>query len=218
VLLNKKAPTIEQFERLKVNFLAKKEQYNNLKRENIKKLRQLTIQKKRRDQWVIAREIFTEAAKITQQNTADMLSSSVSLVLAAIPTDQPLKFIAKFETRRNQPELDFFLQEGKQQAVPLLPTVDTVGGSAEEIISLASMLFLWSIQMERTAPVQFYDEPFRTLAKPNLNEAMKLVNELQSALGIQMIITTHAEEIYQTAGRTYFITKKEDKAIVEKIE
>jgi hypothetical protein len=162
----------------------------------------------------MSREFFAQIAKMTQSDITDYLQSTVSLAMDVIPSDDPLKLIAQFETRRNQQELDLYVQEGEQEPVILDSKLDFVGNSVEEVISFASKLCTWSIKNPRPAPFQAHDEPFRALKDENIGNVLKFVKELQEELGLQMLILTHRPDIAAIGDRVFYLDKKKGRTTV----
>ena len=174
----------------------------------------LTLIKSKRSEWLMAREFFAQIAKMTQADITSYLQSTVSLAMDVIPSDDPLRLIAQFETRRNQQELDLYVQEGEQEPVILDSKLDLVGNSVEEIVSFASKLCTWSIKNPRPAPFQAHDEPFRALKSENIGNVLKFVKELQEELGLQMLILTHRPEIADIGDRVFYLDKKKGRTTV----
>jgi hypothetical protein len=172
------------------------------------------MRKSERSEWIMAREFFAHIAELTQADITEFLQSTVSLAMDVIPSDDPLKLIAQFETRRNQQELDLYVQEGVQEPVPLDSKLDLVGNSVEEIISFASKLCTWSIMNPRPAPFQAHDEPFRALKDENIGNVLKFVKELQEELGLQMLILTHRPDIAAIGDRVFYLDKKKGRTTV----
>ena len=158
-----------------------------------------------------------EIAKETQGGVENYLEDTISLAMDIIPSDEPLSLIAKFVTRRNQPELDLFTQEGDREPVPLLNTVDLNARSVEEIIAFASQFCIWSINDPQPSPFQVFDEPFGSLKKDNIGTAIQVIQELQSDLNMQIIIATHEPEIAGCGHKVLEFTKSKGTSKVREL-
>lgn len=183
------------YKELRDNFIGLKHKLESDKRKLRKTKIKLLFLKSKRREWIMARDFFVNVAKLTQKDITNYLEGTVSLALDVIPSEEPMRLLSEFETKRNQSEMNLYLQEGKNEPIPLLNTVDTVGNSVEEIISYASRLCVWSIQNPRSAPFQVHDEPLRTLKGENRIMAAKVMKEIQEELGLQMVIVTNEPKL-----------------------
>ena len=166
---------IDRYNKIRDKYITTKDQLDKA-RSNLRKTAvSLTLIKSKRTEWLMSREFFAQVAEMSQADITDYLQSTVSLAMDVIPSDDPLRLIAQFETRRNQQELDLYVQEGEQEPVPLDSKLDFVGNSVEEIISFASKLCTWSIMNPKPAPFQAHDEPFRALKAENIVNVLKFV-------------------------------------------
>ncbi len=206
---------IDRYEQLRDKYITLKDQLDKAKSNLRKTAVSLTMRKSERTEWLMAREFFAQIAQMTQADITEFLQSTVTLAMDVIPSDDPLQLLAKFETRRNQQELDLYVQEGVQEPVILDSKLDLIGNSVEEQIAFASKLCTWSIMNPRPAPFQAHDEPFRALEDKNIGNVLKFVKELQEELGLQMIILTHRPEIANIGDKVFYISKKKGRAIVK---
>jgi len=203
---------------LREKFIGYRHQLETQKKELIKTIIQLILNKSKRREWINARDFFIEVAKITQNDLVKYMEGTISLAMDIIPSEKPLKLLARFETRRNQPELDLFIQEGENEPILLSSTIDMVGKSVEEIIAFAGRLCLSGIQVPKPAPIQIHDEPFATLKKENIRAATRFIKELQQELQLQMIIVTQEDEIAEMADKLFYISKSKGKSTVREIK
>jgi len=205
---------IDRYNTIRDKYITTKDQLDKAKSNLRKTAVSLTLRKSERSEWLMAREFFVQIAQMTQADITEFLQSTVSLAMDVIPSDDPLKLIAQFETRRNQQELDLYVQEGEQEPVPLDSKLDLVGNSVEEIISFASKLCTWSVMNPRPAPFQAHDEPFRALKDENIGNVLKFVKELQEELGLQMLILTHRPDIANIGDRVFYLDKKKGRTTI----
>ncbi len=208
------ALVIDRYNTIRDKYITLKDQLDTAKSNLRKTAVNLTMTKSKRSEWLMAREFFVQIAQMTQADITDYLQSTVSLAMDVIPSDEPLKLIAQFETRRNQQELDLYVQEGVQEPVPLDSKLDFVGNSVEEQIAFASKLCTWSIMNPRPAPFQAHDEPFRALKDENIGNVLKFVKELQEELGLQMLILTHRPDIAAIGDKVFYLDKKKGRTTI----
>ena len=205
---------IDRYNKIRDKYITLKDQLDKAKSNLRRTAVSLTMRKSERTEWLMSREFFAQIAKMTQADITDYLQSTVSLAMDVIPSDETLNLLAKFETRRNQQELDLYVQEGEQEPVPLDSKLDLIGNSVEEIISFASKLCTWSIKNPRPAPFQAHDEPFRALKDENIGNVLKFVKELQEELGLQMLILTHRPDIANIGDKVFYLDKKKGSTTV----
>lgn len=206
---------LTRYQKAKDRFTGLKHQLDtaqhNLKRTAIS----LVMLKSDRNSWILARDFFIEIAKYTQAEITNYLEDTMSLAMSVIPSEYPLRLLTNFETRRNQPELDLYVKEGDGDPIPLLPNIDTIGNSVEELIAFTAKLCMLSIHDPLPEPFMVQDEPFRALKEENFQAATKVIKELQEELGIQMLILTHRDEMSVIADKLFYVDKKGGRTIVK---
>jgi len=141
-----------------------------------------------------ARIVVQEVANEIQQNIEFHISSIVSLALASVFPD-PYEFKVNFVTRRNQTECDMFFVKDGNECDPM----DSSGGGALDIASLALRMAIWSIKQTRA--IQILDEPAKFLSRDMQDKASDMLKKLSESLGIQLIIISHIPEIMEAADR-----------------
>jgi len=209
---------LERFQEARDKFIAKRSKLE----ESRSKLRRTAVSivfaQSARKEWIMAREFFAEVARITQADITDYLQSTVSLAIDNVPTDKPLKLIPKFETRRNQQELDLYVQEGDEDPILLDSKIDLIGNSVEELAAFASKLCIASIRDPQPAPFQIHDEPFRALHESTMQTVLQMIKELQQELGLQIIFLTHRDDLSAIGDSVLNITKKKGVATVKQVK
>ena len=208
---------IERFNLARDKFIAKKSKLEESRSQLRRTAVSISFLQTKRKEWIMAREFFAEVAKMTQADITDYLNSTVSLAINNIPSDQPLKLISQFETRRNQQELDLYIQEGNQEPILLDSKVDLVGNSVEELAAFASRLCVASIKNPQPTPFQMHDEPFRALSQESMETVLKMVKELQEELGLQLIFLTHRDDLAAIGDTVIDIKKRKGRSIVKEV-
>lgn len=148
-----------------------------------------------------ARIIIQEVARGIHESMKSRISSLVSAALMGINEKWP-KFKMAIETRRNQPEVDFFFVENGIEQEPL----ESSGGGVTDIAADALSLSVWSLNKNR--PTLIKDEPFRNLSKNNSIAASKMLKMLCDKLKIQIIIVSHDTEITKFADKVFVVKKQ----------
>jgi hypothetical protein len=208
---------LERFQKARDTFIAKKSKLEESRSQLRRTAVSLTFLQVKRKEWIMAREFFAKVAEMTQADITEYLQSTVSLAINNIPSDQPLKLISQFETRRNQQELDLYFQEGKQDPILLDSKIDLVGNSVEELTAFASRLCVASIKNPQPAPFQMHDEPFRALSSESMQTVLKMVKELQEELGLQLIFLTHRNDLAAIGDTVIDIKKRKGRSIVKEV-
>lgn len=213
--VRQKRDMLERYHRVRDRFTGLKHQLEKAQRNLRSTAINLVFMKSDRNSWILTRDFFIEVAKYTQAEITNYFEDTMSLALSAIPSEHPLRLVTNLETRRNQPELDLFIKEGEGDLIPLLPTIDTVGNSVEELIAFAAKLCMLSIHDPLPEPFMVQDEPFRALKEENFQAVTKVIKELQDELGIQMLILTHRDEMSVIADKVLYVDKRGGKTIVK---
>lgn len=206
---------LRRYQQLKDRFTGLKHQLETARHNLHRTAISLVMLKSSRNSWLMSRDFFIAIGEFTQADITNYLEDTVSLAINIIPSEHPLRFITKYETRRNQPELDLYVQEGTREPVPLLPNIDMVGNSIEELAAFASKLCMLSIHDPLPEPFMIQDEPFRSLKEENFQFATKVIKGLQEELGMQMIILTHREELAVIADKIFNVDKRGGRTVIK---
>lgn len=149
-----------------------------------------------------------QIAKATTSNLEDHLSSIGTLALGIV-FDEPMEFIARVETRRDQIEVDMLIREDGEEVSPK----KTAGGGAVDIIDYAEQVAFWALYPNR--PVFLLDEPFKYVS-PDLQEKVsEMVKTIANELELQHIIISHAEDVNMAADRTFTMKKVNGVTVTE---
>jgi len=146
-------------------------------------------------------QVLSAALSDTQQEIIAFIEKVVTIALQYVYNDS-YGFECKFETRRNQLELDMY------------PTIDGYrynpkfhcGVGLPDVCSFALRIACWSISKNRTLPMLFFDQPFRNISSVSqVRKCAMMVKELSNMLGIQIIIISGDSELKDYADNVYEI-------------
>lgn len=148
-----------------------------------------------------AREIVREVGLKTQQQLQYNISDVTSLALEAVYND-PYELKAEFVQRRNKTECDLYFVRAGERVDPL----GASGGGAVNVASFALRVASWSMQRPRSNNVLALDEPFGNVSTDLLPRTSEMLQEISKKLKLQIIMVTHAQELMETADRTFLVT------------
>ena len=110
------------------------------------------------------------------------------------------------QIQRNKPETNFFIIEnGRRRDLR-----EDLGGGILDLVALCLRVVIWAIKSPRSAPVIILDEPLKFLDCERLDTAGAMINKLSEMLGVQFIIITHEEDLFDCANFHYRVTKVGD--------
>ena len=154
-----------------------------------------------------AQTIIRTVALQTQQELQFRISSITTAALEAVFPD-PYEFQLQFVERGGKTEADaVFLRDGE----PIDPMSGS-GGGAVDIAAFSLRASAWKLAPNR--PTIILDEPFRMLSSDLMPKAASMLAELSQKLGLQIIMVTHREELFEVANRTFFVAKRGGKSCV----
>jgi hypothetical protein len=114
--------------------------------------------------------------------------------------DESYGFQCTLEQKRNQFEIQMNPTKDGQVYNPKF----SVGFGVLDVCSFALRIACWSINVNQTSPILFYDEPFRNIHGKNENmKAAQMVKALSNMLGIQIIIISGENELSNYADTIY---------------
>lgn len=166
------------------------------------KLRSIAIEK--------ARTLLQVAAQKVQSRIEYHISHMVTLALSGVYSED-IQFVVKFEARRNTTEADFFFKvgDGEEQDV-----MDNFGGGVLDVTAFALKIVMLSLK-KKLRRFLVIDEPFAHVSpdlQHNVSEMIKLINE---KTGIQILMVSHAEDINDSADKTFGVAKIDNQSIVK---
>jgi len=160
---------------------------------------------------VEARNIISEAARITQQQFKMLVEELVTTAIQAVFPNKDYKFIMQFVLQNNRPQINLLVQDGENE--PYIPKEEQ-GGGLLDIISFALRVVLWSLEKPRSRNILIMDEPFRWTG--NLTElAANMMKEISKKLGLQIIMVTHDERLMEIADKSWLCKKEKELSIVK---
>ena len=149
-----------------------------------------------------AHEILRKLAQTTQEQIQNYISNIVTIGINTIFETKD-KFIIEFEQKRNQVEVQFWIENKENRINPF----DADGGGLCDLISFLLRIAFWSI--ERKGQVIILDEPFKHLSQ-DLHEKMSyLLKKLSTTLNLQFIIVSHSQEINAIADKYFLVQNGE---------
>lgn len=183
-----------------------------------KKILELTIEKLDTELGYLddlekTRAIFQKAAKITQSQLSEKMSSIVSSALAAV-FEEPYTFKVDFVSRRNSTECDLMFERNGKRKSPLA----SCGYGAADIASLALRVAYWKLDGE-SRNVLVLDEPTRALSLDKHERASMMIRGLSRMKGgLQFIIVTHSILLSSYADKCFKVIKENNISHIEEIE
>jgi len=152
-----------------------------------------------------AKTVIQQVAAETQGNLKIHITTLVTSALKSIFEDEK-EFKMLIEQRRNQTEIDFFIDDNGNLQEPL----DSDGFGLVNVLSLALRIAYWCLKKNRR--IFILDEPFRDLSKGYSKNASALLKRLCDELGVQMIIVSHNQGIAEHADKTFLVEKVRKKS------
>ena len=143
-----------------------------------------------------ARVILQTVAANMQKNLEFHISNVVTMALASV-FDDPYEFKVKFETRRNQTEVDFFFLRNGNEIDP----IDNSGCGAIDVAALALRMAVWNISNSRALLI--LDEPMKFLSRDMQSRCSALLSDLSKQLNIQLLVVSHISELIEEADRVF---------------
>lgn len=154
-----------------------------------------------------AQEFLQKVAKDTQNKLSFHISEFVSNALETIWKDDAYSFELRFVSKRNKTEVEMFLLDDKGSInLKDLNNLRT-GGGILDIIAFALRVSLWSLQKSKEK-LLILDQPFTNLDNEHLPMANELLKEVNSKLGIQIVIINHNPQLNE--GNTIYEIFKEN--------
>ena len=166
---------------------------------NITKLEYL---KKEVDKHIKLRYIIILIVDEIQQEFKNSVESMVTLAVQSV-FDESYTFKLIFEEKNNQLECRPVIMNNDFEYTP----DDDMGGSVVNIISFALRCVLWAYEEPKSRPIFIMDEPFTWVGEQLIEKAGQLIHNISHELGLQMIISTHIDEIREFGDAVYSVQK-----------
>lgn len=148
-----------------------------------------------------ARWILVEVALQTQNTFFDKIEFLVTSALQSVYPDRNIRFICKFERKRNKSECYLLVVEGDGE--PFDPIFET-GGGLVDTISMALRFVFCRIAEQKTRPILILDEPFKNADHFGMREQLSLfLREISTKLDCQVLLITHEPELIEVADKSW---------------
>lgn len=147
-----------------------------------------------------ARHVITTVAMQTQELLEVQLATIVTMALEAVFPD-PYVFRIHFEEKRQQIEAVLMLEKNGEECSPM----DAVGGGVLDVCSFA--LRVAALMMQQGEKVIILDEPFKHLSSDLQRKASEMLEMLRDKLGVQFIMVTHEDELFDCADKRFTIVQ-----------
>jgi len=155
-----------------------------------------------------ARAVVQTVANSLQKSLETRITNIVTMALSAV-FDDPYEFKVEFVTRRNQTECDMLFVRNGNECEP----IDSSGGGALDIASLALRMAVWSIK--KTRAIQVLDEPAKFLSRDLQDKASTMLSTLSDELGIQLILVSHIPEMISAADKVFDVSNVDGYSVVK---
>jgi len=144
----------------------------------------------------MAKIVLLKVGEETQQEVKQYIEDSVTFALQTVYGSE-YHFVVLFHyDNRDQTEVKFFLDKnGKLYE----PRKDTISGGATDICAFSLRMVLYTLENPDPASIFILDEPFKNVSKGYLPFVSEMIKELSNMLNLQLIISTHTDEIIDLA-------------------
>jgi len=155
--------------------------------------------------------IAQEMARQTMEGLKFHIENIVTAALHAVFPDPP-SFVANFEKVRNQIECHLKFQYKNKEYNP----IESDGGGALDVASLALRLTYWSLKKNR--PTFILDEPFKYVSVDLQEKCAEMIKMLSERMGVQIIMVSHLPNINITADKEYRVEMKDGRSVVKEVK
>jgi hypothetical protein len=152
-----------------------------------------------------AQDILQHVAKKTQETLSIHIEQLVTTALEYVMPD-PYEFKVEWDIKNNRTQCVFSFFRGGSSFNPM----NDSGGTALDIASIALRPSMWSLGDPRSAPVFLLDEPTKHVSRDLREKSSEFLKFLVDKLGIQIITSTHEDELITGSDRTFEIVKEND--------
>ena len=95
---------------------------------------------------------------------------------------------------------------------------DELGGGVLDVVSFALRVVFWVINVEKTEPIMFFDEPAKFVSKDKREFLGKMLKGMSELLGLQIIMVTHDEIMEEISDRSFKVSMENGVSSVERIK
>lgn len=150
----------------------------------------------------LANDIITYVALQTQSKFTFKLSNLVTAAMEYI-SDEPYKLNIESDVKRNQIECELSVES---YGITNDPQKD-MGGTINDIIAAVLRISTWSLSKNKSSPVFILDEPGKFISKDMKDKFSEFLKSLCDKLDIQIIMSTHSEDLIESADNIIKISK-----------
>jgi DNA repair exonuclease SbcCD ATPase subunit len=146
--------------------------------------------------------VLIKVGEETQKEVKKYIEDTVTFALQTVFGNE-YHFVVDFRyDKRDQSEVNFFLSKnGKLYE----PRKDTTSGGAVDICAFSLRMILYSLEEPDPVPILILDEPFKNVSKGYIPLVSEMVKELSKLLKLQLIISTHTDEIIELADNIIYL-------------
>jgi DNA repair exonuclease SbcCD ATPase subunit len=150
----------------------------------------------------MAKAVVIKVGEETQREIKQYIEDSVTFALQTV-YGSAYHFVVQFKyDKRDQAEVRFFLNKnGKLYE----PRKDTISGGATDVCAFSLRMVLYTLEDPDPSPVLILDEPFKNVSKGYIPFVSEMVKELANMLELQLIISTHTDEIIELADNIIYL-------------
>ncbi len=150
----------------------------------------------------MAKAVVIKVGEETQKEIKQYIEDSVTFALQTV-YGSAYHFVVQFKyDKRDQAEVKFFLsRNGKLYE----PRKDTISGGATDVCAFSLRMVLYTLEDPDPSPVLILDEPFKNVSKGYIPFVSEMVKELANMLELQLIISTHTDEIIELADNIIYL-------------
>lgn len=150
----------------------------------------------------MARATLIKIGEETQREIREYIEDTVTFALQTVLGNQ-YHFVVDFNyDKRDQAEVTFYLSKNEMLYEP---RKDTTSGGAVDICAFSLRMILYTLEDPNPIPVLVLDEPFKNVSQGFIPLVSEMVMELSKMLKLQLIISTHTDEIIELADNIIYL-------------
>jgi ABC-type glutathione transport system ATPase component len=162
--------------------------------------------------------IESETARLLQLTSMETWTQAKTLIeelvtraLRAIFTDRDYKFIIRQEVKRGVSAVDFAVMDNGME----LNLTDEVGGGIVDVVSLVLRISFLVLYRPKMRQFLVLDEPTAHVGATYQGNVGKFLKQLTNEMGIQILLTTHSQELSAGADQVFHATNADGVCIIE---
>lgn len=150
----------------------------------------------------MAKATLIKIGEETQKELRDYIEETVTFALQTVFGDR-YSFVVDFNyDKRDQAEVTFYISKNNKLYEP---RKDTTSGGSVDICSFSLRMILYTLEEPDPVPILVLDEPFKNVSKGYIPLVSEMVMELSKMLKLQLIISTHTDEIIELADNIIYL-------------